>query len=801
VPELLLEILSEEIPARMQARAADDLKRLVCDGLNGAGLAYSGASAYATPRRLALVVEGLPERQPDADEEKKGPKVGAPAPAIEGFLKANGLASIDLAEIRETDKGPVYFAVRHVVGQPSADVLPGLLTEAIRACPWPKSMRWAGSFRWVRPIHGILAVFAGEALCGTLDLGGGRQVAFGDTTRGHRFLVPAPIQVTDFADYEAKLRSAKVMLDREERKALIAAEAARLAKAERLTLKDDPALLDELTGLVEWPQVLLGRIDAAYMDLPPEVLTTTMRSHQKYLALLDRDGRLADRFAFVANLPARKGSKRYDNVVAGNERVLRARLADARFFWDQDRKRSLASRVPDLRDVIFHAKLGNLEDKARRLTALAAQLSAFIDGCEPALAKRAGELAKADLTTGMVGEFPELQGVMGRYYALADGEPPEVAEAIAEHYAPLGPNDRCPSAPVSVAVALADKIDTLVGFWMINEKPTGSKDPYALRRSALGAIRLVVENQIRLPLSTIIKFAYHQHIFTSNIDTFERIFEFFEREGLNISKFHEVVNSQPFVHFLDYDNLISDFVKYVHNTEDKTFGNRKITEKTGLMRDRLQELEPAIWDPLLEDEGERLDWYEQYNENLVQIDPVASILKDELLEFFADRLKVALKDRGVRHDLITAVFALGGEDDLVRLLARVDALQDFLNSEDGENLLTAYKRAENIVRIEEKRDGKSYREDLHPDKLIEPIEKNLATYLHEATSGAREALGSEEFSMAMEAMAKLRRPVDEFFDNVMVNTDNKELRANRLRLLSAIGDTLGQVADFSKIEA
>jgi len=348
------------------------------------------------------------------------------------------------------------------------------LAEAIRACPWPKSMRWAGSFRWVRPLHRILALFAGQALSGSLDLGGGQTVTFGAATRGHRFLSPGPFRVADFADYEAKLRKAKVILDREERKAIIAAEAAKLAKAEKLALKDDPGLLEELAGLAEWPQVLIGRIDAAYMDLPPEVLTTTMRSHQKYLATLDRDGRLADRFAFVANMPARKGSKRYDNIVAGNERVLRARLADARFFWDQDRKRSLESRVPDLKDVVFHAKLGNLEDKARRIAALAAELSAYIDGCDSELARRAGELAKADLTSGMVGEFPELQGTMGRYYALADGEHAEVAEAIAEHYAPLGPNDRCPSAPVSLAVALADKIDTLVGFWAIDEKPTGS---------------------------------------------------------------------------------------------------------------------------------------------------------------------------------------------------------------------------------------------------------------------------------------------------------------------------------------
>jgi len=694
VPELLLEILSEEVPARMQTRAADDLKRLLCEGLKGAGLTFSGASAYATPRRLAVVVEGLPERQPDATEERKGPKVGAPDRAIEGFLKANGLASIDQAEMRDSDKGPVYFAVQHVSGQASEEVLPGLLDAAIRACPWPKSMRWAGSFRWVRPLHGILAVFAGEPLSGRLDLGNGGAVAFGNATRGHRFLAPAPFAVADYADYEAKLRAAKVILDREERKAIIAAEAAKLAKAKKLRLKDDPGLLEELAGLVEWPQALMGRIDDAFMDLPPEVLTTSMRSHQKYLATLDREGRLADRFAFVANMPARKGSKRQDNIVAGNERVLRARLADARFFWDQDRKRSLASYVPALAQMVFHTELGSLDAKADRTQALATALARHIPGADTDRVRSAARLAKADLTSGMVGEFPELQGVMGRYYALADGESPEVADAIAEHYAPLGPNDRCPSAPVSVAVALADKIDTLVGFWAIDEKPTGSKDPYALRRAALGVIRLIVENRLRLPLSPVIEMA----------------------------------------------------------------------------RDLYRELAGP---------------------------PVTG----SLLEFFAERLKVALKDRGVRHDLISAVFALGGEDDLVRLLARVEALQDFLESEDGENLLTAYKRAENIVRIEEKRDKSSYRAGLRSDILVDPVEKTLAEHLDKATSGARTALGSEEFSLAMQAMAKLRRPVDDFFDSVMVNTEDEDLRANRLRLLSAIGDTLGQVADFSRIES
>jgi glycyl-tRNA synthetase beta chain len=691
VPELLLEILSEEIPARMQARAADDLKRLVCDGLKAAGLTFTGASAYVTPRRLALVVEGIPERLPDLVEERKGPRVDSPTKAIQGFLRSTGLDSLEQCQVREVKGVQYYFAVIEKEGWETVIYLGSALIDVVRKFPWPKTMKWGeGKGPWIRPLHNILCIFGQEGVVITLENQTGYRTR---ETVGHRFLAPALFEVTDFADYEAKLRQAKVILDREERKAIIAAEAAKLAKAEGLALKDDPGLLEELAGLVEWPQVLMGRIDDAYMDLPPEVLTTTMRSHQKYLATLDRDGRLAGRFAFVANLPARKGSKRYDNIVAGNERVLRARLADARFFWDQDRKRSLAAHVPGLSQMVFHAKLGSLDAKIDRVQALATALARQIPGADVDRVRSAARLAKADLTTGMVGEFPELQGVMGRNYALADGEHAEVAEAIAEHYAPLGPNDRCPSQPVSVAVALADKIDTLVGFWAIGEPPTGSKDPYALRRAALGVIRLIVENRLRLPLTPVIETA----------------------------------------------------------------------------RDLYRELAgPAI--------------------------------TGSLLDFFADRLKVALRDKGVRHDLISAVFALGGEDDLVRLLARVDALQDFLNSEDGENLLTAYKRAENIVRIEEKRDKSSYRAGLRLDLLVDPVEKTLAEHLDEATSGAKEALGSEEYSLAMEAMAKLRRPVDEFFDSVMVNTEDADLRANRLRLLSAIGDTLGQVADFSRIE-
>ena len=692
--ELLVELFSEEIPARMQARAADDLRRLVSDALKAANLAFGSAHAYATPRRLALVVGGLPAQQPDLVEEKKGPKQGAPAPAVEGFMKANGLASLDEAELRDTDKGRFYFVVRKVAGRPTAAVLPDLLATAFAELPWPKSMRWASdSQRWVRPLHGIVAVFDGVALKGGLAMGDGRQVAFGAQSRGHRFLAPAAFDVISFDDYRVKLHGAKVILDPAERRGIIAQQAAALAQEAGLRVKDDAGLLDEVTGLVEWPQVLMGRIDAAFMDLPGEVLSTSMRSHQKYFSTQNADGTLADRFLVVANMEAPAGSARAKTIVAGNERVLRARLADARFFWDQDRQRPLSSRVPALQQIVFHARLGTVADKVSRLESLAAEISKYIPDADRDAVRSAARLAKADLVTGMVGEFPELQGVMGRYYALNDGEAPAVADAVAQHYQPLGPNDACPSAPVSVAVALADKIDTLVGCWMIDEKPTGSKDPYALRRAALGVIRLVVENRLRLPLAEVFSAAQGEYAALSAA-------------------------------------------------------------------------------------------------------PVAS----DLLDFFAERLKVVLRDQGVRHDLITAVMARGGEDDLVRLLARVAALQSFLETDDGSNLLVAYRRAANIVRIEEKRDRRAYQGAVQAESLRQAEEKTLFSHLSDASKGAQIALRSENFTAAMAAMARLRQPVDAFFDEVTVNAEDKALRENRLQLLSAIGATLAEVADFSKIE-
>ncbi|MEX2009216.1 MAG: glycine--tRNA ligase subunit beta, partial [Dongiaceae bacterium] len=672
---------------------AEDLKRLVTEKLKEAGLTFERADAYVTPRRLALVIDGLPLQQPDVTEEKKGPRVGAPEAAIHGFLRGAGLSSLDQCEQRDTGKGTFWFAVIRRQGVETGFVLLHVLEDALMQIPWPKSMRWRSDtdWVWVRPLRNVMCLLWGDGKRLRIEV---RPGIYSDRTFGHRFLAPGPIEPVSFADYKAKLKVAKVILDPAERRAIIRDRAEKLAAAAGLTVKPDEALLDEVVGLVEWPVVLMGRIDEAFMDLPPEVLTTTMSTNQKYFSLLDKGGRLAPPFLVVANIETNDGGTA---IVAGNERVLRARLADARFFWDQDRKTRLEERVPALKDIVFHARLGSLADKVQRMQALAAEIAAFVPGADVDRVRSAALLAKADLTTGMVGEFPELQGIMGRYYALNEGEKPAVADAIAEHYAPLGPNDRCPTAPVSVAVALADKIDTLVGFFAIAETPTGSKDPYALRRAALGAIRLIVENRLRLPLREI-------------------------------------------------------------------FGRA----------DRLHAEQGAGFAGRLDPQG--------------------------LLDFFADRMKVALREKGVRHDLVSAVFALGDEDDLVRLLARVAALTSFLESEDGANLLTAYKRASNIVRIEEKKDGAAYNGSADPGLLRAAEETALHVALAAAGATSGRALREEDFTGAMAAVARLRAPVDDFFDRVTVNCDDAGLRANRLRLLSEIRSTLSRVADFSKVE-
>jgi glycyl-tRNA synthetase beta chain len=686
--ELLLELLSEEIPAGMQRRAIQSLTGLLRDKLAAAEIPAASLRGYVTPRRLTLIAEGIPSTQPDRTEERRGPRVGAPAPAVEGFLRAAGVGTLSECEVRDTGRGEFYFAIINRPGRPASEVLPELVKAAIFEVPWPKSMRYpASSLRWIRPLTSVICLFDGEVLPLPLD-----GVPVGRTTRGHRFLCPDEILVESAQDYLDRLQRAHVVPDHEHRRSIIAADLDRLAMAGGLSVKPDAALLDEVTGLVEFPVVLMGTIDAEFMTLPPEVLATAMRAHQRYFSCLQPDGTPASRFLFVADNLTSDGGK---TIIAGNERVLRARLADARFFWDQDRRARLESRVDALRDRVFHASLGNMRDKVDRVEKLAIFLKSFVPGdWAVELAGRAALLAKADLSTGMVGEFPELQGIIGRYYARFDGEDPRVADAIADHYKPLGPNDSCPRAPVSVVVALADKIITFVGFFSIGQKPTGSRDPFALRRAALGIIRLILENKLRLPLAA----------------TFKRALE--------------------------------------------------------------------IWDPMLPD------------------------ITAELLDFIAERLRVHLREAFVRHDLIAAVFAQlrDREDDLFRLLARVDALRVFLEQEDGANWLTAYRRASNIVAIEESKDGRSYAGDVDPALLRQPEERALVEQLAEVAEHAGTFLRREEFERAMSELARLRRPVDDFFDKVTVNCDEPALRENRLRLLSRIRATLNQAADFSQLE-
>ena len=695
--ELLIELLSEEIPARMQARAAADFQKLVEDRLKEAHLAYERAHAYVTPRRLALVIDGLAEAQPDRTEERKGPRVGAPDKAVEGFLRAAGLTSLDQCEQRTVGKADFWFAVSKIEGQATEAVLPGMIADAIRQLPWPKSMRWAdGAFRYVRPLQRINVVFGGEPLLGSLDLGGGLgERAFGAETEGHRFMARGPIPIQNFDQYKQALLDHKVILDQHERMAKIGADLEIAAIGAGLKVRSDPGLLQEVTGLVEWPVILIGRIDDEFMEVPPEVLTTSMREHQKYFALENPNGTLAPYFAVAANRETADGGKA---VVAGNERVLRARLSDAKFFWDQDRRHTLASRVPALENVVFHARLGSLGQRTGRLSALAGQLAKYIPGCDAAKAREAGTLAKADLTSGMVGEFPELQGIMGRYYARGEGLDEAVCEAIAEHYSPQGPGDACPSAPISVAVALAEKIDTLVGFFAIDEKPTGSRDPFALRRAALGVIRLVLENGLRLPLR----------------QAFLRA--------------HEM-----------YGGILSG-----ENSADET-----------------------------------------------------SIA---LLDFFADRLKFHLREQGVKHDRVAAIFNLPNQDDLVRTVAQVNALSEFLETDDGSNLLIAYRRAANIVAAEETKGTRILVGQINSGSLTEPAEIKLDEVINTYNQASNAIWSDEKFGENMSLLAAMRKPVDDFFDSVKVNADDGAVRLTRLRLLKNLTVVMRHSADFSVIE-
>jgi glycyl-tRNA synthetase beta chain len=703
VPDLLLELFSEEIPARMQAKAADDLRRMVTDRLVAEGLVYEGAKAFATPRRLTLTVHGIPARQSDLKEERKGPRVGGPEAAIAGFLKATGLASLDQAKIqRDPKKGDFYIALIEKPGRATLDVLVDMLPVIVRTFPWPKSMRWGersarpGALQWVRPLHCIVATFGMETEEPEVVKFAIDGIDAGQTTYGHRFMAPAAIQVRRFEDYETKLAAAKVVLDPARRKDVILADAKQLAFAQGFELVEDQVLLDEVAGLVEWPVVLMGSFDKEFLSIPGEVIRATIRNNQKCFVVSDpKTGKLTNKFILTANIEASDGGKA---IVAGNERVIRARLSDAKFFYETDLKTKLEDRLPKFESIVFHEKLGTQGERIARIERLAAEIALLV-GADVEKAKRAAKLAKADLLTELVGEFPELQGLMGKYYARAQGEDASVAAASEEHYKPQGPNDRVPTDPVSVAVALADKLDLLVCFWEIGETPTGSKDPFALRRAALGVIRIILENKIPLSLR-------------------------------GLAEWH-------------WKNILG---KNYFDVADKI---------------------------------------------------------DSLMVFFEDRLTVQLRDQKARHDLVAAVLDAGSlvkGDSILSLVNRVEALGVFLSTDDGRNLLAGTKRASNILRIEEKKDGVLYLGAPDDDQYRQDEERLLDAAIIDAQAAASAAVAREDFAAAMSAMAQLRPAVDAFFDKVKVNDDDPKVRENRLKLLNEIRAATRAVADFSKIQ-
>jgi glycyl-tRNA synthetase beta chain len=744
MPELLLELFSEEIPARMQAKAADDLRRMVTDRLVAEGLVYEGAKAFATPRRLALTVHGIPARQSDLKEERRGPRVGGPEAAIQGFLKATGLASLEEAKIqRDPKKGDFYVALIEKPGRATLDVLADMLPVVIRTFPWPKSMRWGersarpGALQWVRPLHSIVATFGMETEEPDVVEFAVDGIEAGQTTHGHRFMAPASINVRRFEDYQAKLHAAKVVLEPQGRKDIIQADARQLAFAQGFELVEDEALLDEVAGLVEWPVVAMGSFEKEFLSIPGEVIRATIRNNMKCLVVSDpKTAKLTNKFILTANIEASDGGKA---IVAGNERVIRARLSDAKFFYETDLKTSLEDRLPKFDGIVFHEKLGTQGERIERIERLAGEIAPLV-GADVEKTKRAARLAKADLLTEVVGEFPELQGLMGKYYALAQGEDASVAAASEEHYKPQGPNDRVPTDPVSVAVALADKIDTLVGFWAIDEKPTGSKDPYALRRAALGVIRIVLDNNLRIKLS-----------------------------GLLVS---------PVMRVLDKHVLVTN------------------PEQHSTMRSQLWQA-PASHEAVLAILSKLLDF--GVNPKWLVEEKLSKPIV-ELLSFFADRLKIQLREQGARHDLVDAVFALEGQDDLLMVVRRVEALGKFLDTDDGKNLLAGTKRAANILRIEEKKDNRTYDGAPNPALYSLAEEKALAKAIEQVKAEASAAVAKEDFASAMSAMAKLRPAVDAFFDKVKVNDDDPKVRENRLKLLNEIRAATRAVADFSKIQ-
>jgi glycyl-tRNA synthetase beta chain len=813
MPDLLLELFSEEIPARMQAQASDDLKRLVTAGLSENGLTFEGAGAFATPRRLALHVAGIPLRQPDTREEKKGPRVGAPDAAVQGFVKSAGLASIADATIqKDAKKGEFYIAVIERPGRDTIAVLADLIPKIIREFPWPKAMRWGESsarsdcLRWVRPLHRIVATFGIEGEepdVVSFTIGG---VTSGNITSGHRFLAPQEFKVRRFDDYATLLDAAKVVLDPARRRDIILADARTLAQAQGLELVEDDALLHEVAGLVEWPVVLVGTFDEAFLTIPPEVIRTTIRINQKCFVLRESGGKLANKFALVSNLAASDGGVA---IAAGNGRVVRARLSDAKFFWETDLAVRLEDRLPKLDDIVFHEKLGTQGHRIKRLMLLARDLAAYV-GADPLPCERAAYLSKADLVSEMVGEFPELQGLMGRYYASAQGESDAVAAAIEDHYKPQGPSDRVPSEPIAIAVALADKIDTLVGFWAIDEKPTGSKDPFALRRAALGIIRLILENDLRLSLRAIIATSFINHARIAESGPTFTLQKIKEEDDSDEQDVKALVESGPWAWEFARPPAKNAY-EAVHRYVETRFSgegdpSEADFEQFAVLASVLKPYE-RIHELHLVRQGEKTaaspESDIEFANELKKFAEERSWLFDEVLAFIADRLKVYLRDKGARHDLIDAVFVLDGQDDLLTVVRRVAALGAFLETPDGANLLAGYRRAANILRAEEKKASPeviaSFGMAFDPALLSVPEEKVLAEALGKAALEAETAVDVQDFGGAMQALAQVRPAVDAFFEKVTVNAEDVDLRLNRLRLLNALRRAVHTVADFSKI--
>jgi len=763
MPDLLIELFSEEIPARMQGKAADDLKKLVTNGLVEAGLTYASALAFSTPRRLTLTVEGMLDASPSLTEERKGPRADAPEKAIEGFLRGAGLTRDDLEE-RDTPKGAILFAMIKKPGRPAAEIVAEVLDATIRNFPWPKSMRWgAGSLRWVRPLQSILCILSADdgAEIVPLNIDG---ITAGASTKGHRFLAPDTIAVSGFDDYSAKLKRAFVVLDPAERRDAIWHDATNMAFANGLEVVEDAGLLAEVAGLVEWPVVLMGRIGDDFLDLPPEVLQTSMKEHQKFFSVRNpKTGRI-ERFITVAN---RTTADDGATILAGNEKVLSARLSDAKFFWENDLRIATSDAgmqvwVDQLSNVTFHNKLGTQAELISRMEALAGELAPLV-GADADEAREAARLAKADLSSEMVYEFPELQGLMGSYYARAAGKSDAVAAAAREHYAPLGPSDDVPTAPVSVAVALAEKIDKLTGFWAIDEKPTGSKDPFALRRAALGVIRILVENDIS---------------------------EMTVEKTLSGTIASHLLRDRHFIERLEKKRSKQAELKSTYDIE----AIRKLPA-----HDRIYEL-GKVEERLSAFEKEALPEVEEIEVELKKILVAGEIGSNDLLSFLHDRLKVYLRDQGIRHDIIDACIAMPGNDDLTLLVKRAKALNETLNTDDGENLIQGFKRANNILTQAEEADGVEYSFGADVKFAETDEERALFDALDTAEAQIKPSMAQQDFTTAMSAMASLRGPIDAFFTAVQVNSDNGTVRRNRLNLLSRIRTICSSVADLTKID-